>query len=190
MERSCLLDYLWSAIGFFKYIFHNLNIKTETVRSALGDGYSTLRRPRSSSTNVHQQPQHGQVPGGSSWLMDPSSSSDHHQHHHQDSNGVCHLIGRDGMPRKCTCGQKMRIQQHPSAASMSSSAGSDRDSHIRSEDGLAGIATIRRPVKRKTRNQIPSMYTNDISYQTYLIPPCIYRIWKKVYRGGRRLSSS
>ncbi len=82
------------------------------------------------------------------------------------SGGGCHrtAIGSDGISRKCTCGQKMRLQQQQQQ--QQSSLYPDMmggGGHIRSEDGLAGIATLRRPVKRKVRNQLPG--SNNVQLQ-------------------------
>uniref|UniRef100_A0A0P5Q7N8 Rhomboid 5 (RHBDF2), mRNA protein n=1 Tax=Daphnia magna TaxID=35525 RepID=A0A0P5Q7N8_9CRUS len=114
------------------------------------DGYSltAVRKPRGNN-NLHHPPS-----STSSGWMDV----DHDSSVSSNSGGACHRtsIGSDGISRKCTCGQKMRLQQGHNNSSlypeMSSAMGGG---HIRSEDGLAGIATLRRPVKRKVRNPLP-----------------------------------
>lgn len=142
------------------------------ARSGSGpDGYSTstaLRRPRSSSNNSQA---HGGTTPTPSWM-------DSHSDHDPSVSGGCHrTVGADGISRKCTCGQKMRLQQqqhhhHNSnhqqqlhqqqqngAASLYAAGPSDSHQmmsggHIRSDDGISGIATLRRPVKRKGRSQL------------------------------------
>ncbi|XP_059353067.1 uncharacterized protein LOC130698010 isoform X2 [Daphnia carinata] len=113
------------------------------------DGYSltAVRKTRANNNSHH-------TPSSSSAWMDV----DHDSSVSSNSGGACHRtsIGSDGISRKCTCGQKMRLQQGQNSAAlypeMSSAMGGG---HIRSEDGLAGIATLRRPVKRKVRNSLP-----------------------------------
>jgi hypothetical protein len=111
-------------------------------RSSASDGYSltTARKPRNNHATSSSS-------SSSGWMDADHDSS-------VSSSGGCHrtAIGSDGISRKCTCGQKMRLQQQQQSSlypDMMSGGG-----HIRSEDGLAGIATLRRPVKRKVRNQL------------------------------------
>lgn len=145
------------------------------------DNYPTsgVRRPRSSSNNSNAQASSSSASSSvvsASWL-------DAADHDSSVSSGGCHrTVGADGMSRKCTCGQKMRPQQQQqqsqqqqqqqhqqmlhqqgnNASSLYAAAGMVTDmppgsGHIRSEDGLAGIATLRRPVKRKGRSQLPGV---------------------------------
>jgi hypothetical protein len=118
------------------------------------DGYSltAARKPRNNHSTVP-------VSSGSSGWMDVD-----HDSSVSSSGGGCHrtAIGSDGISRKCTCGQKMRLQQQQQQQQQSSLYPDmmGGGGHIRSEDGLAGIATLRRPVKRKVRNQLPGGSNN------------------------------
>lgn len=114
------------------------------------DGYSltAVRKPRGNN-NSHHTPS-----SASSGWMD----ADHDSSVSSSSGGACHrtAIGSDGVSRKCTCGQKMRLQQGHNNSSLYPEMSSPMSGgHIHSEDGLAGIATLRRPVKRKVRNPLP-----------------------------------
>lgn len=135
---------------FTQSLSTSISVRSGPSGGGPGEGYSTLRRPRSSSQQQQQQP---------SWLLDAD-----HQHHLSDSGSSGCMAGRDGI-RKCTCGQKMRLpssgpalgHHHPHHSTGSGQQQQQPgESHSRSDDGLAGIATLRRPVKRKTRSQIPS----------------------------------
>ena len=104
------------------------------------DGYSsTARRPRSNNSHA--------ASSSTTWMDSDHESS-------VSSSGCHRTVGADGISRKCTCGQKMRLQQQQVQQQQQNSYS---DGHIRSEDGLAGIATLRRPVKRKVRSQLPGV---------------------------------
>lgn len=117
--------------------------------------YATLRRPgrsqdlhyqaQSQSTSRrpsrHNPHQHLSSP---SW-MDAPDPHEPPGSVSSSSSSSCHRT--DAVGRKCTCGQKMRLNHQQQQQ--------QQESHIRSEDGLAGIATIRRPVKRKGRHPLP-----------------------------------
>ena len=126
--------------------------------------YATLRRPIRIGSD-------GSRGGG----VAVSGEHSHHMHWLKSETDLlgeasgCHSKSDGLSMRKCTCGQKMRLNSfHDSAMSHRSSGsgigGGGMGSGMASDDGLTGIATIRRPIKRKGRS---ASQTNSQQHQQH-----------------------
>lgn len=114
--------------------------------------YATLRRPIRISSDASRSVGSG-----------VASEHSHHMHWLKSETDLlgeasgCHSKSDGLSMRKCTCGQKMRLSSfQDTMISHRSSGGSGMGTGVASDDGLTGIATIRRPIKRKGRNSSQS----------------------------------